>query len=137
QQQNQPLCAYLYDLNALEKHIKQLRHVLPKNVELFYAAKANPSGPVLNTLAPHVDGFEAASGGELAHLHQQRLDKPLIFGGPGKMPSELQQAIELDVDAIHVESLTELKRIGALTERLNRPTSIFLRMNIDIGDITL
>ncbi len=137
QQQDQPLCAYLYDLNNLEAHIKQLRHVLPENVELFYAAKANPSGPILTTLAPYVDGFEAASGGELAHLHQQLLDKPLIFGGPGKMPRELQQAIELDVDAIHVESLTELQRIGALTERLNRPASIFLRMNIDIGDITL
>ncbi|MBJ4035046.1 alanine racemase, partial [Salmonella enterica subsp. enterica serovar Rissen] len=118
QQQSQPLCAYVYDLSALEEHIKQLRHVLPRNVELFYAAKANPSGPILKTLAPYVDGFEAASGGELVHLHQQQLDKPLIFGGPGKMPSELQQAIELDVDAIHVESLTELQRIGALTERL-------------------
>lgn len=136
-QQTEPLCAYLYDLNALEQHIKQMRHVLPQNVELFYAAKANPSAPVLKTLAPYVDGFEAASGGELSHLHQQQLNKPLIFGGPGKMPSELAQAIELDVEAIHVESLTELQRIGSLTKTLKRPASIFLRMNIDIGDITL
>lgn len=136
-QQTEPLCAYLYDLNALEQHIKQMRHVLPQNVELFYAAKANPSAPVLKTLAPYVDGFEAASGGELSHLNQQQLNKPLIFGGPGKMPSELAQAIELDVEAIHVESLTELQRIGSLTETLKRPASIFLRMNIDIGDITL
>jgi diaminopimelate decarboxylase len=136
-QQTEPLCAYLYDLNALEQHIKQMRHVLPQNVELFYAAKANPSTPILKTLAPYVDGFEAASGGELFHLHQQQLNKPLIFGGPGKMPSELAQAIELDVEAIHVESLTELQRIGSLTETLKRPASIFLRMNIDIGDITL
>ncbi|OHY95929.1 diaminopimelate decarboxylase [Vibrio rotiferianus] len=136
-QQTEPLCAYLYDLNALEQHIKQMRHVLPQNIELFYAAKANPSAPVLKTLAPYVDGFEAASGGELSHLHQQQLNKPLIFGGPGKMPSELAQAIELDVEAIHVESLTELQRIGSLTETLKRPASIFLRMNIDIGDITL
>ncbi|WP_440889032.1 type III PLP-dependent enzyme [Vibrio sp. WZ-1] len=136
-QQTEPLCAYLYDLNALEQHIKQMRHVLPQNVELFYAAKANPSAPVLKTLAPYVDGFEAASGGELSHLHQQQLNKPLIFGGPGKMPSELAQAIELDVEAIHVESLTELQRIGSLTETLKRQASIFLRMNIDIGDITL
>ncbi|MDK9775654.1 MULTISPECIES: type III PLP-dependent enzyme [Vibrio] len=136
-QQTEPLCAYLYDLNALEQHIKQMRHVLPQNVELFYAAKANPSAPVLKTLAPYVDGFEAASGGELSHLHQQQLNKPLIFGGPGKMPSELAQAIELDIEAIHVESLTELQRIGSLTETLKRPVSIFLRMNIDIGDITL
>ena len=136
-QQTEPLCAYLYDLNALEQHIKQMRHVLPQNVELFYAAKANPSAPVLKTLAPYVDGFEAASGGELSHLHQQQLNTPLLFGGPGKMPSELAQAIELDVEAIHVESLTELQRIGSLTETLKRPASIFLRMNIDIGDITL
>ncbi|MGR4990011.1 type III PLP-dependent enzyme [Vibrio rotiferianus] len=136
-QQTEPLCAYLYDLNALEQHIKQMRHVLPQNIELFYAAKANPSAPVLKTLAPYVDGFEAASGGELSHLHQQQLNKPLIFGGPGKIPSELAQAIELDVEAIHVESLTELQRIGSLTETLKRPASIFLRMNIDIGDITL
>ncbi|MGR5210836.1 type III PLP-dependent enzyme [Vibrio rotiferianus] len=136
-QQTEPLCAYLYDLNALEQHIKQMRHVLPQNVELFYAAKANPSTPILKTLAPYVDGFEAASGGELSHLHQQQLNKPLIFGGPGKMPSELAQAIELDVEAIHVESLTELQRIGSLTETLKRPASVFLRMNIDIGDITL
>ncbi|MEF1262427.1 alanine racemase, partial [Vibrio harveyi] len=137
EQHMQPLCAYLYDLKALEQHIKQMKHVLPKNVELFYAAKANPSEPILKTLAPYVDGFEAASGGELTHLHEQQLNMPLIFGGPGKMPSELEQAIELNVDAIHVESLTELHRIGGLTEKLNRSASIFLRMNIDIGDITL
>lgn len=136
-QQAQPLCAYLYDLTALELHIKQMRHVLPKNVELFYAAKANPSAPILRTLAPYIDGFEAASGGELAHLDQQKLNKPLIFGGPGKTPSELEQAIKLNIDAIHVESLIELQRIGILTEKLNRSISIFLRMNINIGDITL
>ncbi|PMK03246.1 type III PLP-dependent enzyme [Vibrio sp. 10N.261.55.A7] len=136
-QKNEPLCAYLYDLSSLEQHIKHMRNALPRNVELFYAAKANPSAPILLTLAPYVDGFEAASGGELCHLHEQQLDKPLIFGGPGKLPSELEQAIQLDVDAIHVESLTELQRIGTLTQKFNRPASIFLRMNIDIGDITL
>ncbi|MCW1891021.1 hypothetical protein OK016_24890 [Vibrio chagasii] len=55
------------------------------------------------------------------------------------MPSELEQAIQLDVGAIHVESITELYSVsGFLTQKLNRPASIFLRMNIDIiGDITL
>ncbi|MCQ4504512.1 siderophore biosynthesis PLP-dependent protein, partial [Vibrio parahaemolyticus] len=80
-------------------------HDLPKYVELFYSAKANPSVTILKTLAQYVDGFEAASCGELAHLHQQQLDKPLMFGVPGSLPSELHLAIDLDVDAIHVESL--------------------------------
>lgn len=135
--QTQPLCAYLYDLQSLALHIKQMCKVLPKNIELFYAAKANPSIQILRTLSPYVDGFEAASGGELTHIYQQQLNKPLIFGGPGKTLGELEQAITINVDAIHVESLTELQRIGALTEKLNKHAAIFLRMNIDIGDITL
>ena len=36
-----------------------------------------------------------------------------------------------------MESITGVRRIGALTQRLNQSASIFLRMNIDIGDITL
>ena len=62
-----PLCAYVYDLPALERHVKAMRQVLPQNCELFYAAKANPEAPVLKTLAPWVDGFEAASGGCLLY----------------------------------------------------------------------
>ncbi|MCW1891020.1 hypothetical protein OK016_24885 [Vibrio chagasii] len=38
----------------------------------------------MRTATPYVDGFEADSGGELSHLQQQLLNKPLIFGGPGK-----------------------------------------------------
>ncbi|MCZ8499723.1 hypothetical protein O9929_24790 [Vibrio lentus] len=34
------------------------------------------------------------------------------------MPSELEQAIELDVDAIHVELTLSLQRIGLLTQKL-------------------
>ncbi|HGO5291024.1 siderophore biosynthesis PLP-dependent protein [Photobacterium damselae subsp. damselae] len=137
EKQSQPLCAYIYDLKALEEHVKQMKYMLPENVALFYAVKANPSEPILQTIAPHIDGFEVASGGELSYLHQQQFGKPLLFGGPGKMLSELEQAIKLNIDTIHVESLIELQRIGVLTEHLNRPISIFLRMNIDIADIAL
>lgn len=50
-QHETPLCAYVYDLPALERHVKAMRQVLPENCELFYAAKANPETPVLKTLA--------------------------------------------------------------------------------------
>lgn len=133
----EPLCAYLYDLDHLRQHISTMVQVLPNNVELFYAAKANPMPKILSTLAPFVNGFEAASGGELTHLDQQQLNKPLIFGGPGKLPSELKQAIRMGVDAIHVESLVELQRIGEIARQLETPVPIYLRMNIDIGEITL
>ncbi|SBS30789.1 L-glutamyl-[BtrI acyl-carrier protein] decarboxylase [Marinomonas aquimarina] len=132
-----PLCCYLFDLEALRNRIRQMSEALPSNVALFYAAKANPMPEILATLAPYVAGFEAASGGELAHLAQQDHHKPLIFGGPGKLESELKTALELGIDAIHVESLTELKHLIRLAKALDCQAPIFLRMNIDIGSITL
>ncbi|MBJ7553988.1 type III PLP-dependent enzyme [Marinomonas spartinae] len=137
QQPDDPLCAYLYDLGSLSTRIQEMVATLPPNVSLFYAAKANPMPEILTTLAPFVAGFEAASGGELMHLAQQNTHKPLIFGGPGKLNSELKTALEHNVDAIHVESITELKRLEALANALDLVAPVYLRMNIDIGDITL
>lgn len=130
-----PLCAYIYDLEALAERIKTMKHCLPAKTQLFYAIKANAEPEILSTLAEHVDGFEAASAGELNWLQTHQPNHPIIFGGPGKLISDLQQAIQQQIDTIHVESLVELTRIQTLSQSLQLPVRIFLRMNIDIGDI--
>lgn len=129
-----PLCAYVYDLPALEAHIRAMRAVLPANCELFYAAKANPEAPILHTLAPWVDGFEAASGGELRWLYQHHPDKPLIFGGPGKLDSELAAALDCGVAAFHVESLGELRRLATQARLHGKPAPVFLRLNVKLDE---
>ncbi|GHA03606.1 type III PLP-dependent enzyme [Oceanisphaera arctica] len=131
----EPFCAYLYDLNALAAHARQMREALPANCELFYAAKANPMAPILATLAPIVDGFEAASGGELTWLAERHPRQRLLFGGPGKLESELEAALRLGVECIHVESLTELERLASLCARLGCTASIMLRMNIPLDGL--
>lgn len=133
--QSTPLCAYIYDLESLAERIKTMKHCLPANTQLFYAIKANAEPEILSTLADHVDGFEAASSGELNWLQTHQPNHPIIFGGPGKLTSDLQQAIQQQIDTIHVESLVELTRIQILSQSLQLPVRIFLRMNIDIGDI--
>ena len=135
QEPHAPLCAYIYDLEQLKSHANAMVKALPSNCELYYAAKANPEAEVLAALAPIVHGFEAASGGELNWLHQCQPQMPLIFGGPGKLISELSQAIGLKVDAIHVESLTELRRIIALCLQKQCHCRILLRMNIALEGI--
>ncbi|ELM3659133.1 type III PLP-dependent enzyme [Edwardsiella piscicida] len=132
QQRHTPFCGYLYDLSALRERIATMKRLLPEHCELFYAAKANAEAPILHTLAPWVDGFEAASGGELAWLAQQSLDSRLLFGGPGKLTRELEQACDLRVDALHVESLGELRRLAALAERRRQTLPLLLRMNIPL-----
>ena len=117
---NEPLCAYIYDLEALDRHAAGLDASLPDNCELFYAIKANSDLPILQTLAPHVQGFEVASGGELAWVRSHFPDAPIIFGGPGKLDTELAAALELGVELLHVESLGELRRLTWLARNADQ-----------------
>lgn len=135
EQHREPVCAYVYDLEALARHAAWMKSLLPSRCELFYAAKANAEPPVLRTLRPFVDGFEAASGGELRWLHQHEAGRPLLFGGPGKLDDELALAVSLPDCAIHVESVGEIERLAVIAERARRRVPIFLRMNIALPDL--
>jgi diaminopimelate decarboxylase len=134
EQQQEPLCAYIYDLAALTEHVRAMRALLPANCELFYAAKANPEAPILHTLAPLVDGFEAASGGELRWLYQQCPQQPLIFGGPGKLDSELAAAMDCGIEAFHVESLNELQRLARIAADRRQRSPVLLRLNLKLAE---
>jgi diaminopimelate decarboxylase len=132
---NRSWCAYLYDLETLRRHAGELVASLPREFELFYAVKANSDAPILQTLAPVVAGFEVASGGELDWVRAHCPDATLVFGGPGKADEELTAALEARIEHIHVESLGELERLGALTRRAGMTQSILLRMNLPLAEI--
>lgn len=125
-----PLCAYLYDLPALRRHVESVVAALPERCEMFYAVKANAEAPILDALKGRVAGFEAASGGELTLIRERFPEAPLLFGGPGKLVSELSLALEIGVELIHVESLTELERLACLLEQSERRQGVLLRMNL-------
>ncbi|WP_227546113.1 type III PLP-dependent enzyme [Marinobacter fonticola] len=134
-QHSDPLCAYIYDLDSLSQHVQAVVECLPPQCEMFYATKANPALPLLRTLAPWVHGLEVASGGELQWVQRHFPDVPVIFGGPGKLVSELQHAVESEVELIHVESLLELKRLKAITEKARRTQNILLRINLNLPEM--
>lgn len=129
---DQDLPAFVYDLAALRAHAAAVRDALsaPGAPEVFYAAKANPDAPILRTLAPYVDGVEVASGGELQHVRQVLPEARLAFGGPGKTDVELQLALDLGVERIHVESPRELTRLADLARATDREVEVLLRVNL-------
>lgn len=131
--QHDPLCAYVYDLNALQSHVDRLVSGLPANAELFYAVKANSDAPVLQTLADRVAGFEVASGGELAWVQTHCPDSRVIFGGPGKTDAELRAAVDAGVDHVHVESLHELDRLSHIAQRAGTVVPVLLRVNLSLS----
>jgi diaminopimelate decarboxylase len=132
---DEPLCAYIYDLEALDRHAVGLAASLPANCELFYAVKANSDLPILQTLDSHIQGFEVASGGELAWVRSHFPDAPIIFGGPGKLDTELAAALELGVELLHVESLGELRRLAWLALNADKRADVLLRINLAMDDV--
>ncbi|GGK69302.1 diaminopimelate decarboxylase [Planomonospora parontospora subsp. parontospora] len=84
--------AYVYDLRELDAHVAEVRAALD-GIELHYAVKANPDPELLRVLARYVDGFEVASGGELAHVRALFPEVPVALGGPGKTDAELAAAV--------------------------------------------
>jgi diaminopimelate decarboxylase len=126
------LPAYITDLPGLQIHANAVRAALPDSVELFYAAKANPQRAILETLDGLVDGIEVASGGELQHVRDVLPEARLAFGGPGKSADDLELAVKLGVERIHVESVHELRLLADATERQQAEANVLLRVNLPL-----
>lgn len=134
-QSREPLCAYIYDLEALRRHVMCLMESLPPGCEMFYAIKANSDLPVLQVLAPLVHGFEVSSGGELAWVRAHFPTIPIVLSGPGKTDAELAKALLQRVEAIHVESLGELQRLAELARNDGHTAPVLLRVNLPLKNL--
>ncbi|WP_079477626.1 type III PLP-dependent enzyme [Halobacillus salinus] len=128
-QSSDPVCAYVYDLPALKGHAENLKSTLPKGSRFYYAVKANPDQPILETLEPIVDGFEVASAGEMKKVENVS-EKPMIFGGPSKKDYEIEAALEAEVEYMNVESFHELRRLNGIAERKGVTAPILVRVNL-------
>jgi diaminopimelate decarboxylase len=92
--------------------------------------KANSARPLLDALAPLVDGFEVASSGELAKARAVGAGVPVLFGGPVKTEQAIAYALAQRVERLHVESVLELHRISEVAVRLGRCADVLLRVNL-------
>jgi diaminopimelate decarboxylase len=127
-----PRCAYVYDRTVLIETAARVRAALPAGSTLLYAVKANGHPDVLAALAGEVDGFEVASGGELALARIARAGigtaTQIVFGGPAKTEGELEAAVESEA-TVNVESLLELRRLAVAAELAGVRVRTALRVN--------
>lgn len=122
---------FVYSRTMIADRITALRASLPEEVALNYAVKANPFGPVLEFMADLVDGFDIASGGELALVQAANIDPGRIsFAGPGKRDAELEAAILAGV-TINLESEGEADRALAIAGRSGIVPRLAVRVNPD------
>lgn len=123
---------YLYDSSIINKKISLFRKYMPPEIQLYYAAKANPYNGVLREMVKLVDGFDVASSGELEEVIKSGGDPDFIsFAGPGKNKSELSYSIQANIGSINVESERELEIISQEAKRQNKVPSVSIRINPD------
>ncbi len=122
---------FVYSAAMIRQTIARLRAAMPQRLALHYAVKANPYIPILQLISELVDGFDIASGGELAILLAAGIDPHRVsFAGPGKRDAELEAAIAAGV-TINLESEAEAERALAIAARLDVIPRLAIRVNPD------
>ena len=120
--------AYVYSWPDIRERRRQLAQALDGiDHGICYAVKANSNLSVLARLAALGTGFDIVSGGELERVFRAGADaSKVVFSGVGKSIAEIDFAIKCGVEAINVESASELERIAARAGLLsNAPASPF------------
>ncbi len=122
---------YAYDRSLMCTRVATLRAVLPKQVKLHFAMKANPMPAVVGLMAGLVDGIDVASAGEMkVALDAGANPREVSFAGPGKRDTELRQAVASHV-LINIESFREVAALEAISNELGLPARVAVRVNPD------
>src|SRR4029077_10608154 len=121
---------YIYDRSVLDRKYDALRAALPRRFVIYYSIKANPASAVVKHFLSRGCGIEIASASEF----QKALDagcvpERIVFAGPGKSQVELEMVLSRGIGEIHMESLTEAKRIAGICRRLGRRAHVAIRIN--------
>jgi diaminopimelate decarboxylase len=120
---------FAYDRSLCGERVAQLRRQLPQAVGLHYSIKANPMPALVQHMAGLVDGLDVASSGELkVALDAGMAPGRISFAGPGKLDSELAQAVAAGI-CINLESERELASVARLGEALGVAPRVALRIN--------
>jgi diaminopimelate decarboxylase len=122
---------FAYDRGLITSRIGYLRSVLPSDVKLSYALKANPMPAVVQHLSGLIDSYDVASAFEMKTALDTTVPASNIsFAGPGKTDTELSQAVAAGV-TIEMESPNEARRVAEIGHRLGIRPRVALRVNPD------
>jgi len=122
---------YLYSRRAIKQRVSELRAVLPSDLRIHYAIKANPMPAVVSLLGSLVDGLDVASAHEM-HVALDAGVSPghISFAGPGKTSREIEQAVAAGI-TLNLESERQLDAALDAGGRLGVAPELAIRVNPD------
>lgn len=122
---------FVYDFALVRGQVERFRAAMPAALRLHYAVKANPYAPLVQAIAPLVDGLDVASARELAEVLAYKQGGAISFAGPGKRDVELEAAVRAGV-TLNIESENEARRAVVIGERLGITPRLAVRVNPDL-----
>ena len=108
---------YVFDIDVLKKRINYLKSMMPSNVELCYAMKANPF--VVKKIEDVIKKYEICSYGEWSIAHGLMVDgSKMVISGVYKNEEEMIDIInnKSNGEVFTVESVNQLKLLDKITK---------------------
>src|SRR5947209_4693284 len=105
---------YAYDLQRIRTQTDRLREALPRQVELFYSLKANPSLGLCGFLADCGLGADVASAAEMVIARAAGFAPDrLLVTGPDRSPAMMAELRSAPEAILSIDSLSELQQLAA------------------------
>ncbi|MBW2262821.1 MAG: type III PLP-dependent enzyme [Deltaproteobacteria bacterium] len=111
---------------VIERHYRALASLMPR-VKIFYAVKANPDLPVLETLVRLGAGLDVASPGELELARSLAVPSSrLLYTQPIKKEASIALVKDCGIDLLVCDNAEEVRKVG----RVYPGCGILLRIRV-------
>lgn len=120
---------YVFDVKTLSERVNKLREMLPKNVDLCYAVKANPF--IIKEIAPLVERLEVCSPGEADICEKLHIPTAqMVISGVYKSVDFIEKLVaQPNAQYIHtIESISHLHLLDKLSKQYNVVLPVLIRL---------
>ena len=135
-----PTPFFLFSAAQLERNIAALRETFQSRhpeTRIFYASKACSNLWILDRVRRAGIDIEVNSGGELWKARQAGFTPDqIVFNGVAKTTEELAAALQPPIEAIVVDSVSELKRVAEVASGLGVEARVTLRVDLNVASET-
>ena len=120
---------YVFDIDVLKARIDYLKSMMPENVHLCYAMKANPF--VVKEIDEKIEKYEICSYGEWNIAKKMGItDSKMVISGVYKDELSMDNIInnQKNGEVFTIESLNQIALLDKLTKEKRKVINIILRL---------
>jgi len=129
---------FVYDFEKITQSYNSLKEAFFGSKTLIsYAVKANSNLSVISHMSSIGAGADCVSIGEVRRALRAGVDRyKIVFSGVGKQDYEIEEALNLGILMINLESQEEMKRVELMAKSLGKVARISIRINPNVDPKT-